>query len=382
MSQISREFELLKSKIRFLEDRNFILEVKNSVYEDVIKYQLKTMTWFQILLKFLVDHQVPLITALCSDDIISIPNKIISFMETSIVRYEKHLEVDRKGCLNFPPYQPFVYDRNVSSIFECSQSLTRLINMSSNKIASEKIISKDYSTMFISDIKEVFRRHNLKFDSDEFLQSVEASKIIFWLLRDVFSRIPFLMHDFEVDKIASSLESIKNWIFRIFREYTVNILDQQSFAIEPKIYIEPIIVCFLNSINDTFLFKDVIIELMNKKYFKIESHASLMERDVFNRFSYLMFQKKVANNQLYDVPRVDFILDKSDIPSLLVFLNAIFSITDYQTEGDQIANNYLLQNLYLQKFLKSSIEQLGVNIENTNFINPIKVFTEALRLQR
>jgi len=95
-----------------------------------------------------------------------------------------------------------------------------------------------------------------------------------------------------------------------------------------------------------------------------------------------MFQKKVANNQLYDVPRVDFILDKSDIPSLLVFLNAIFSITDYQTEGDQIANNYLLQNLYLQKFLKSSIEQLGVNIENTNFINPIKVFPEALRLHR
>ena len=58
MSSLINEIDLLKSKIRYLEDRNFILEVKNSVYEDLIKYQLRTMTWFQVLLKFLVDPEL------------------------------------------------------------------------------------------------------------------------------------------------------------------------------------------------------------------------------------------------------------------------------------------------------------------------------------
>ena len=104
-----------------------------------------------------------------------------------------------------------------------------------------------------------------------------------------------------------------------------------------------------------------------------------MDRDVFNKFSVLMFKKKIAQNKIYDVPKVDFIFEKNDIPSILVFLNAIFSITDYRTEGEQLANNYLLQNLYLQKFLKCSVEQLGIDVGNKNFVNPIKIFTDSLR---
>ena len=103
-----------------------------------------------------------------------------------------------------------------------------------------------------------------------------------------------------------------------------------------------------------------------------------MERDVFNKFSVLMFKKKISQTKLYDVPRVDFMFEKSDIPSLLVFLNAIFSLNDYQTEGERLANNYLLQNLYLQKFLKCSVEQLGIDLGNKNFVNPIKIFTDSL----
>ena len=159
----------------------------------------------------------------------------------------------------------------------------------------------------------------------------------------------------------------------------MNILEKQAFALEPRIYIEPIVVSFLNTLGDTFFFKDTIIELMNKKSYTLEKNSSLMDRDVFNKFSVLMFKKKIAQNKIYDVPKVDFIFEKNDIPSILVFLNAIFSITDYRSEGEQLANNYLLQNLYLQKFLKCSVEQLGIDVGNKNFVNPIKIFTDSLR---
>ncbi len=377
MSSLINEIDLLKSKIRYLEDRNFILEVKNSVYEDLIKYQLRTMTWFQVLLKFLVDHQIPLITALCSDDIISIPNKIIILIENSIDNYEKHLDEDRRLLFNFSPYKPFTYKRNVKDLFVINQKLIKLNHASNVIIASNK--ASIYSNLLINDLKELFKRHNMSFNSEEFLKSVEASKIIFWLLRDVCSRIPFMMHDFDIDKISVALESIKEWIFKTFKEYTVNIFEKQSFAIEPRIYIEPIVNSFLNSLNDTFLFKEAIIELMNKKRFVIEKHSSLMERDVFNKFSHLMFKKKIKQNRIFDVPKIDFIFEKSDISSLLTFLNALFSLTDHKTEGEQLANNYLLQNLYLQKFLKSSVEQLGIDIENRNFINPINVLINHTR---
>ena len=92
-----------------------------------------------------------------------------------------------------------------------------------------------------------------------------------------------------------------------------------------------------------------------------------------------MFKKKIQQNRIFDVPKIDFIFEKSDIPSLLTFLNALFSLTDHKTEGEQLANNYLLQNLYLQKFSKSSVEQLGIDIENRNFINPINVLINHTR---
>ena len=376
IAQLTSQVELLTSQSRYLRDENFILKTKNSVFQDIIKYQLKTMTWFQILLKFLVDHKIPFITALCSGDIISIPNKIVSFIETSINAYEKHLEIER-ASLNFPAYRPFVYTRNVSSMFEFNQKLIQLNLYSSQKLLADR--SKIYSIHFINDLRGLFKRHNMILEADEFLKSIEASKIIFWLLRDVFARIPFLMQDFDSDKIADSVESIKEWIFTTFREYTVNILEKQAFALEPRIYIEPIVVSFLNTLGDTFFFKDTIIELMNKKSYTLEKNSSLMDRDVFNKFSVLMFKKKIAQNKIYDVPKVDFIFEKNDIPSILVFLNAIFSITDYRTEGEQLANNYLLQNLYLQKFLKCSVEQLGIDVGNKNFVNPIKIFTDSLR---
>ena len=65
IAQLTSQVELLTSQSRYLRDENFILKTKNSVFQDIIKYQLKTMTWFQILLKFLVDHKIPFITALC-----------------------------------------------------------------------------------------------------------------------------------------------------------------------------------------------------------------------------------------------------------------------------------------------------------------------------
>ena len=55
----------------------------------------------------------------------------------------------------------------------------------------------------------------------------------------------------------------------------------------------------------------------------------------------------------------------------------LFSITDTKTEADELIRNFLLQNVFFQKFLKTAIEQLDINFSDKNILNPIKILLNS-----
>jgi hypothetical protein len=361
----SDELIALTAKLHHLEDENFILKLKNRVFEDTITFQLKTMTWCQTLVKLLDDHDVPLVTALCSDDILNIPHKIIDEIKVSINEYEENLKNQRKTYFRESTYIPFKYTPTYPDLFSVNEKLQKL-----KKFVDEKIPKRisNYSKEFLDDLKIVLENHQIDVDLNEFTNSLEASKIIFYLLRDVFQRMPFSMHDFDIDKITRSTETLKIWVLDTFKEYTLTIFKEQSFAVQPMIYITPIIEHFLSIFYDQIKFKDTILELMKSKKFQVHAHSSKMDFNIFNKFS----EKMYPHNIEYNNNHVKFEFDKNDVLNCLLFMNTAFSITDYKTHGDAFMKSSLLLDIFYPKFMKSLIEQLDNSdaLKLTNIINP------------
>ena len=187
-----------------------------------------------------------------------------------------------------------------------------------------------------------------------------------------------MISDFDVDKCTQSIASLKEWICKTFQEYRIKIFHNEIFAIDPQMYVTPIVEYFLNNFCDQIKFKNTIIDLMNHRGSHIRKFSSAYDFIVFNKFSDKMY---TLNQNMYNANNNDknnalsFNFDKMDILDMCVFVNMLFSVTDYASEGDELIENFYLKNIFLQKFLKCAIEQIDIEkkvMSNFDSHNPIK----------
>ena len=102
-----KELIRLVDKINRLEDENFILNQKCTVYEYVLKYLLHANSWTHVLLSYLIDIETASTKTnfLLANEIIEMPLKIIKFITENIFEYEKKLK-QKNRSIDFKISEP------------------------------------------------------------------------------------------------------------------------------------------------------------------------------------------------------------------------------------------------------------------------------------
>lgn len=367
---MEKEIKILKSKLRYLEDKNFILETKFRVYESIIKHLLLSLNLLQYLI-FLVNDSKKEVEKIFEfyENYLDIPSKIISFLEQTIEEYDLHLLNNRK--FNDNDYSPYkFYNKSLNEFNNDIRKFKETFTL----VAISVFNKNKYPIFFLKDLSYLLYKHNVNISVEEFVNSLESAKFLMKLLHSILSRFPTYFLNLDVKNLDKTFESIFRLVEQKFEDFCIVVFEDNKFVPNLDIYVNSILEVFINNLNDKILFKNTIIELMNHKSFSYEKNSSLIDQKVFNKFSHIM----LPYNNNYDKPKLKFNIEYSDLVDFSNFLNICFSISDYETECESFVNNYLVENILLKKFLKCAIEQIGID-KDIDVINPIKALVDSSR---
>jgi hypothetical protein len=355
------ELKLLKSKIRYLEDKNFIIETKLKVLESITKNSCLVIELLKLIFSLEYPYKIELFDFF--DNYLEIPNVISSLIFKQILDYENHLDNERKKFFKEFDYKPYKIEEKANT-FHHHENIKQFKDKLKN-IVINLSFTKNYSSFFLDDLSVLIFKHNINFNVNEFVNLFEATKFIFRILSSIYLKFPILTN---FNGLNENFESLIQFVEEKFEMYSVTILERNKFVPDANIYLNSLVELFINNLNDKIVFKNTFIELMKEKSFYIEKYTSLIDQRVFNKFS----QTMLSYNKVYDKPKLKFQIEEDDILDFSNYMNICFSIGNFDSECESFMNNYLIENILLRKFLKCAVEQIGVEKKNIDVVNPIR----------
>lgn len=362
-----KEIVNLCEKIRYLEDYNFILYQKCNAYEYILKYLLYANNWTHTLLSYIIDYKNASSKSnfIIADELMQIPYKLVNFVKENTFQYEKKLNL-----LNLYPKFNFIHT-DPFNLINLNDQLILLNDYTKSKFREETDLNDLFPEGFKHDLNLLLTKHGIDLDFKRFAKSLDASILLYSLIKDVFIHIPFTITEFNPDDIASSMANIKKWIRESFKKFTVR-LGENYFFVEPNVIIKPILENFFTSSMNLVNYKDTFLTLIKEKRNTVAVYSQDFDLKCFDNF--INSLEKI----FLDFPVQERLSTNSDqnliYLELLYFINLCLSMpADGYLEFDYVRHNYFIENYFLKKFLISSL--LFNNIEPTRVMHPIKILS-------
>jgi hypothetical protein len=352
-------------RIRELEDYNFILNQKLVVYEYVLKFFLSLNSWIQCLLSYLLEDKTN-VDFEFTLDILSLPNKMIELMKSNQESYQKKLDFE----LNPRGIKLDSTDNDFIDLLQLNEKFIYL--NSSLKQRGKRKTSSMFSNEFLDDIDQLLEKHKIDVDKNKLLHSIDATKLVFSLLQDVFIRLPITITDFDPAKIIQSIDSLKSWIQLNYFKYSVNILDQ-SFFLNPSVYTVPFRTSLISSSEYMVKYERVMRRLIAIKRNEINVYTNKIDLNCFDKF-FEFYKHRIDSLNLKDIGNGKLKFDNDLIDELLILTNTMLSLPNNKTAFDSIRQNYLVENWYLKRFLQVLLVSSNCDLDmKSNVFNPIRL---------
>jgi hypothetical protein len=362
-------FLSMQTKIRKLEDENFILFQKCNVYEYLLKFLLNNQSWTYLMLSYLMDDNLNNETITNINKLLIIPSELLKFVELNTNAYEQKLRSRYEN-------NSFEFDKlrleTSFDLFKLNSELLLFYKSLPNKLAEEKKkLTNMFTNEFLIDLDALFKKHSVDLNVEQFVKSIDASKFLFSLIRDVFVRLPYNITKFDSTTISNSLDSIKQWLRENFNNFTIKIWNQ-SFLIEQSVYASPVERYMFKSIEDLKENYFVMKYLLDIKKTSITPYSQIVDLNCFDKFlSTLTYRGNKILNEKFGKKMND---DKLQLmQELLMFTNLCLSLPSSSTEFDNLRQNYLIENWYLKKFLLSAINTTDCNDIKNDVMNPLRL---------
>lgn len=367
----NNDFKYLFKRIRQLEDYNFVLNQKLVVYEHVLRFILSLNSWTQCLLAYLLNDNSKKNEYQYTNDILTIPNKMIHMMKLNNDSYQKKLDLEietRNIKLEFQ-------DTNEIDFLTLNEKMTFLNTI----ISKTKFqVSNQFSNDFLNDLDTLFDKHGIELDKNKFLHSVDATRLVFSLLYDVFRHMPISIEDFNPTNVTNSVENIKLWIKSNYSKYSSNIMGQ-TFFINPSIYSMPFRASLISSSEFVIKFEHVMRKLITIKRNEISIYTKSVDLSCFDKF-FDFYKERIKLMKLKDVGNGKLKFDNELLNELLVITNTILALPNNQTEFDSLRQNYLVENWLLKKFLNVLLVNTNcdVTLDSNEIFNPIRLLNKSI----
>ncbi len=250
---------------------------------------------------------------------ISIPFKIVEFIKSNTLRYQEILnKTNRKITLDF--------SKPTFDLFEMNSRLVELheyMHIKAKAISAVHAFGAQFPNEFVSDLNLLMSKHKIELNMNQFLHSIDASRLVFTLLRDVFIRIPYTVVEFEPKNIAKSVDTIKKWIAENFSRFTTRIWNQ-AFYIEPIVYSRPVEEQFIKSCTYLVENFETMFNLLKVKRNEITVYSKHVDLVCFDKFMSILNEKRDLFSGV-SIESATFENDLKIVQELLLFTNLCLS---------------------------------------------------------
>jgi len=253
------------------------------------------------------------------------------------------------------------------------------MHIKAKAISAVHAFGAQFPNEFVSDLNLLMSKHKIELNMNQFLHSIDASRLVFTLLRDVFIRIPYTVVEFEPKNIAKSVDTIKKWIAENFSRFTTRIWNQ-AFYIEPIVYSRPVEEQFIKSCTYLVENFETMFNLLKVKRNEITVYSKHVDLVCFDKFMSILNEKRDLFSGV-SIESATFENDLKIVQELLLFTNLCLS-TNSSTEFDSIKHNYLVENWFLKKYLNVCLISLGLCKKNligdVNVFNPLRLLVQQV----
>ena len=353
----------LKKIIRKLEDQNFILKIKCATYEPLIKFLLSTNVWCDTLLSFIINDETLNKDALIAKEVIKYPSLVVSYIAEEINNYENKLETNKSKIykVNKPEFD----------LKELSKKIIYIHDFAAKDLKKYK--KPTFSENFAIEFDSLLKKHHIDLNLENFLKSIDASKFIFSLIKEVCIRLPFKIENFNYD--LNSLENIKKYMHDQFSKFTVKILNDEYFYLEPNIIQNAIENEYTNETIEILKNADLYENLFKIKRDQLVFHSNYLDVELFDKFLKSFKDKtKLIDNELSFSKKNDLVRES------ILLANACLSIPNSNTSFDYWGRDPRKENWFLKLIVKHLVfsNYCSPELRESDVFDPIRLIVDRM----
>jgi hypothetical protein len=350
----------LLTKIRQLEDENFILRQKAQTLEHILRFMIYCSTWFQTYIRFLFNYSTSSPQLFELNKILILPTKLLGQLLRAFRDYEIF-----KGITYEPPeYETLDLIKDIEKIhealFQNVEKITDHVNVPDN---------------FTNEIKNVMNKFGIEFDINRLMQSNENCKMIIELYQHVYQHVSFnIGRDHFPAFLYDSKPNphlIRSWVKEQHKNFWITIDKNCEFFVHPKIYAKEFVNTIYSSIVNVSEFQNFWLKMLSEKEKQLVINSNKIDVNVFRSF----FQEYFKNESKTSV---GLKFDNEDLTSLSCLAQSIMNISDFTSFTDKFMFNQYQKNWLLKNFTTSLYAHVDTIKNNKNIClnNPIRALLD------